>query len=321
MSSATPASHATLETALRRALTDGELDLAPPGTGRRAERWARLLEFGRRDLPFARMAEAHTDAVAMLHEAGRPAPAGTLYGVWAAEDPAFQLTLSETGPGRPELVLSGRKAFCTGASLVDRALVTVGQHERSVLVDVDVRAGGVSFDDSLWQTPAFEKTHTATARFDCPVQPSDLVGPPGWYLERVGFWHGACGPAACWAGGAIGLVDDAHRVAATKAQNPHLLAQLGALAALEWEMRAILDAAGRGMDADRHHPLRAMQRALCLRHTVERAVSQIVDLYGRAMGPQRLISAAIAQRTSEVQLYVRQHHGERDLEALGRSFL
>ena len=38
------------------------------------------------------------------------------------------------------------------------------------------------------------------------------MGTPGWYVERNGFWHGAVGPAACWAGRAAGLVDAAHVV-------------------------------------------------------------------------------------------------------------
>jgi hypothetical protein len=43
---------------------------------------------------------------------------------------------------------------------------------------------------------------------DLDVGEGDEVGEPGWYLDRVGFWHGVW-PAACWAGGAIGLADQA----------------------------------------------------------------------------------------------------------------
>jgi hypothetical protein len=56
-----------------------------------------------------------------------------------------------------------------------------------------------------------------------------------------------------------------------------------------------------------------------LRHNVERAATAIVDLYGRALGPRPLIqNPAIVRRVGELQLYVRQHHDEHDLEAIGR---
>ena len=35
----------------------------------------------------------------------------------------------------------------------------------------------------------------------------DMVASDDWYLERAGFWHGAGGVAACWAGCAAGLVE------------------------------------------------------------------------------------------------------------------
>jgi hypothetical protein len=43
-----------------------------------------------------------------------------------------------------------------------------------------------------------------------------------WYLTRPGFWHGALGPAACWAGGAIGLID---AVCTLNKRDPHYIRQ------------------------------------------------------------------------------------------------
>ena len=59
------------------------------------------------------------------------------------------------------------------------------------------------------------------------ITEADIIGGPGWYLDRPGFWHGACGPAACWASGAIELVDFAMR---QKREDAHTLAHLGAIA-------------------------------------------------------------------------------------------
>ena len=388
-----------LEAELRRRVATGELSLPDPASGRTDERHVRLLELGRDDLQIARMAEAHTDALSILHEAGRHEVPGALYGVWAAEDPACELHLLETGgpglvaarltpspgglearlflddaaerpfatyltclealpgldqggpvawgalekkrawiepvlvpgparrldlaatPQRPgQLVLTGTKAFCTGGTIVDRALVTVRRDSSVYLIDLDARQADIAFDDCRWRTTAFAATVTSVARFDAvSVTAEDIVGPPGWYLERVGFWHGACGPAACWAGGAIGLVDHAVGSAVNKPSDPHRDAQLGALAALRWQLQVMVEAAGCEIDLDRHDTSTAMRRALMLRHNVERAATTIVDLFGRALGPRPLIEdEAVVRRVGELQIYVRQHHDEHDLESIGR---
>lgn len=311
----------SFEGELRRQWASGLFDLPDPAGGRTAERLHRLVEIGRADLQVARVAEAHTDALAILHEAGRTEAATALYGVWAAEDPSCELRLLDH-PGRPGVfVLSGTKAFCTGATIVDRALVTVRRDGASWLLDLDVRNDRVSFDSSGWRTAAFGETLTSVGAFhDFALTDAQIVGPPGWYLDRVGFWHGACGPAACWAGGAIGLVDQGIAGAARKPADPHRDAQLGALAAHRWQLRAMLEAAGREVD---QHPCdgpAAMQRALMLRHNVERAATHVIDLIGRALGPRPLIQDPdIVRRVAELQLYIRQHHDEHDLESVGRS--
>jgi alkylation response protein AidB-like acyl-CoA dehydrogenase len=310
-----------LEGELRRQLQAGVLSLPDPASGHTADRHRRLTEIGRADLRVARIAEAHTDAVSILHEAGRREAPGKLYGVWAAEDPSCDLLLVDGDGATSAYVLTGTKAFCTGATIVDRALVTVRREGIAHLLDLDVRDARVTFDNTGWRTPAFAETLTAVATFDdLEVAADDVVGAPGWYLDRVGFWHGACGPAACWAGGAIGLVDQTIECGMRKGPDPHRDAQLGALAGLRWQLLAVLDVAGREIDSDPCDVTAAMQRALMLRHTVERAATAIIDLAGRAMGPRPLIQdPEIVRRVGELQLYIRQHHDEHDLESVGRS--
>ena len=309
-----------LECEFRRQVASGVLTLPDPARGHTAERHARLLEVGRADLQIARVAEAHTDAISILHEAGRSEVSAALYGVWAAEDSACQLDLVERPGQSGGFVLTGTKAFCTGAAMLDRALVTVRRDACAYLVDIDLRDEHVTFDDSGWRTPAFSATSTSVATFhDYRVSEADIVGRPGWYLDRVGFWHGACGPAACWAGGAIGLVDHAIGAAGLKPADPHRDAQVGALAALRWQLESLVETAGREIDLQPDDTSAAMQRALMLRHSVERAATAIVDLYGRALGPRPLIQdAEVIRRVSEVLLYIRQHHDEHDLESIGR---
>jgi alkylation response protein AidB-like acyl-CoA dehydrogenase len=289
-----------------------------PGSGRTPERHRRLMQLGREDLSLARLAEAHWDAVAILAEAGRTPCEGAVYGVWAAEMPGKALELTPDGEG---YTISGTKMFCSGAGLIDRALITAGRQ----LVDIDLRHhavqdenGQLYLETAGWHTSAFALTNTATATFrGVPVEKDDLIGKAGFYLSRPGFWHGACGPAACWAGGAAGLVDWAMQ---QRRDDPHTLAHLGAMRSELWALEAVLDTAGREIDAEPQDADAAHVRALTVRHLVERACTDILRRLARAYGPHPLAFVGpVSQRYQELDLYVRQSHAERDLEALGRA--
>jgi len=287
-----------------------------PGAGHTSERHRRLMEVGREDLSLARLAEAHWDAVAILAEAGREAEADTIYGVWASEKASQELSLHQNGD---QFLIEGSKMFCSGAGLVERALVTVS-FPKSQLVDVDLRINpnSVLFDHSQWKATAFFETKTASALFrNARISSDDLIGEPQWYLQRPGFWHGACGPAACWAGGAAGLLD----YALNQTRNdPHTLAHLGAMHASVWALASYLDVAGREIDTTNHDYEVALIRALTVRHLVEQACTDVLRRLPRAYGPHPLaINESVTRRYQELDLYLRQSHAERDLEALGAS--
>ena len=275
-----------------------------------------------------RVAEAHLDAVTILREAGRTPAAGCLYGVWASEAPRAQLHLTATSTGS---VIHGTKAFCTGVGLVDRALVTAvadGGHpdaasrgnERVLLVDLDARDPSWVVDPGGWSTPAFAETNTATVHLDgVAIDDAQLVGPPGWYLDRLGFWHGALAPAACWAGGAMGLADHCRATGRGRDLDEHTLAHLGVIDSARWELDLALGAAGAAIDAAPHDAEVAQLTAARTRTLIERAVALVVDQAMRAFGPRLLAHDEwAARRIAELQLYVRQHHGARDHATLGR---
>jgi hypothetical protein len=136
-------------------------------------------------------------------------------------------------------------------------------------------------------------------------------------LQRPGFWHGACGPAACWAGGAAGLVDYAKE---QSREDPHTLAHLGAMHAAIWGRRSFLDTAGHEIDAAPRECQKALVLALTVRHLVEQASTDVLRRLARAYGPRPLaMDETITRRYQELDLYLRQSHAERDLEALGRT--
>ncbi len=286
-----------------------------PAAGDSAGRHQRLFDVAREDLTLAKLAEAHWDAVAILAEADRRPVAGALYGVWASEIPGQALALTETQEG---FTLSGAKQFCSGIGLVDRALVTTGGPAPQ-LIDLDLRANGdrIVADLSSWQVQAFAATRTGGLRLEgATLTRNELVGSPGWYLTRAGFWHGACGPAACWAGGVAGLVDYA---IASRRDDPHTLAHLAAMQADQWALQSLLRQAGREMDEAPDDQFGAQVHALQLRHLVEQLCTDVLRRFARAYGPQPLsMNEPVSRRYAEADLYLRQSHAERDLEHLAR---
>ncbi len=306
-----------VESDLRALLARGELELSDPGCGHTSDRLLALFDLARaHHVSVARLAEAHTDAVAILHEAGRQPVPAALYGVWASAGPD-DVHVRTAADGLQHL--QGVKPFASGLRLVDRALVTVIDEPSGdrLLYDVALDHPTVRSNTDQWICDALRDSATGATEFvDHHVAPDDVVGEPGWYLARVGFWHGACAPAACWAGAVTGLLDAAEDLVD---DDPHRRAHLGALRADTWTMRAVLSEAGRQIDEYTDDIERARSRAYAVRHTVERLSNDVLDRFGRAFGPRPFTTdAAVSQRWADSHLYLRQHHGERDLAELGR---
>jgi hypothetical protein len=283
-----------------------------PGAGNTPARHHALLNWGAMDLSFARIAEAHTDAVAILAECGRSPRRGALYGVWASDAPPSRVTCERAG--RDEWILNGIKQFCSGADFVDAALVTARHEDGVYLFDLSVKEAQVCVRPSAWASPAFADTATTAVEFNALVVSDRCrLGESGWYLDRSGFWHGSVGPAACWAGGAKSLIDAA---AALNRRDAYSLAHVGALQASGWGLNAILEQAGREMDPhDTSNTART--RGLKVRHLIERTCSEVLDRFARATGPHLLAyDPKVIRQHQALTLYIRQCHGERDLAGI-----
>jgi alkylation response protein AidB-like acyl-CoA dehydrogenase len=304
----------SLQDLLAQVRATGELALPFPGQGATPLRHTALRRWGAKDLSLARIAEAHTDALAILAEAGQSARPGRLYGVWASDGPAGLLTYTRLANG--DWVLRGTKQFCSGASFLEAALVTAHGEAGILLLDVALDDAGIRPQPSRWENAAMADTETAAVDFDdVQVPAARVVGDPNWYLSRPGFWHGAIGPAACWAGGALSLIEAAAKLAR---KDPHSRAQVGALQALGWALSAYLDRSGEEIDADPEDKTgEARVRALKVRHLIERTCTEVLDRFGRATGPQLLAhDAHVARQHGALTLYIRQCHAERDLETI-----
>jgi alkylation response protein AidB-like acyl-CoA dehydrogenase len=297
-----------------RAFTVNDQPALPlPGAGRTPERHRALAEWGRTDLSMARIGEAHCDAVAILAEAGHLPRRETLYGVWASDGPQSRVTAEPIEGNKWRL--DGIKQYCSGATFISAALVTAHFEGGVLLFDLALDDCRVRALPSTWETPAFADTATGPVSFDGVVVASGrLLGGSNWYLTRPGFWHGALGPAACWAGGAMSLVDAA---AGLRRRDPHSRAHVGALLAASWGLNAVVDQAGREIDDPTDRAALARVRALKVRHLTEQACTDVLTRFGRATGPQLLAhDAQIARQHMALTLYIRQCHAERDLETI-----
>jgi alkylation response protein AidB-like acyl-CoA dehydrogenase len=294
----------------------GLLGLPLPGEGQTWRRLEALARLGELDLTVGRLAEAHCDALAILAELtpGR-ADLGGVWAVWAAEPPTARVSAERSGDGG--WMLSGRKAWCSGAGIADRALVTAHGDDGPRLFAVDLHDPGARPVDDGWPAPALAGTDTRSVDFaDLPADP---VGGVGDYVDRRGFWLGATGVAAVWYGGAVGV---ATRLLAT-GQSRRLgdidRAHLGAVTAALAGGRGVLAAAATAWDAERAMPLGASEvLARSARAVVEDAATAVIDHVGRALGPAPLaLAGPHARRVADLQLYLRQSHAERDLAELG----
>jgi alkylation response protein AidB-like acyl-CoA dehydrogenase len=302
---------------VRHWLDAGRLRLPLPGGGETLARWQRLAELTEDDIVAGRLAEAHIDAVAILAELGSGATrSGELWGVWAAESADAVLTASVRGDN---VSLSGTKPWCSGAGLCSNALVTARLEDgKRALFAVSLTGAGVRPLPSTWWNPGMAGSDTRSVQF--AAAPAVMVGDPGDYLNRPGFWHGAIGVAACWLGGARAVAAPLYQRCGADSADPHTLAHLGAVDAALAAATAVLTAAAAQIDADPFDQSGTAQLlARRVRAVVEHAVDEAITRSGRALGPGPLVQdAAHARRVADLTVYVRQSHAERDLEVLGR---
>lgn len=319
------------DAAARAALVDGDarsalalaLDLgetAPlPGAGRTNELFELLGAVAAADLTAARIVEAHLDARAILIEAGRPAPVGG-WGVFAAEGPGVRLEARES---QGVFSLHGTKPWCSVAGLLQGALVTAhtGESTRR-LFQVNLEDPGVHVHKDGWAAVGLVGVPSTPVDFDDVI--AMPVGGDGWYLERQGFAWGGIGVAACWLGGAVGVARRLWSGAASTDREADQIAlmHLGAVDAALFAGKAVLADAADRIDSGRAIGVDGALLAARVRAVVAGIVDDVVRRAGHSLGPAPLAQEnEHARRVADLELYVRQHHAERDEASLGRRLL
>lgn len=293
-----------------------------PGAGATRDLWEALATIAAHDLGAVRAVEPHLDAVAILTQAGLTQAGVThagisvpdgAWGVFAAEGGGDPLTATHHDGS---IQLTGTKPWCSLAGRLDHALVTaLSPDGASGLYSVSLAHPGVAVVPDTWVARGLREIPSGPVRFS--RVPAEKVGEPGWYLARPGFAWGGIGVAACWYGGAVGIARTVFDATATR-RDPFLLAHLGVIDELLQSSRRALLEATQLIDSAEPPDGRILARRVRL--TVARACEEILDRTGHALGPAPLaLDADHAKRVADLQLYVRQHHAERDQASLGEA--
>ena len=144
------------------------------------------------------------------------------------------------------------------------------------------------------------------------------MGDAGWYLERPGFAWGGIGVAAVWFGGAAAAAGLLWSTARTRRPDQVALLHLGACdVVLDGALTALTHAAT-AIDEGRADGEEGRLLAARVRAQVASAAEEVLTRVGHALGPGPLaLDPEHAGRVADLTLYLRQHHAERDLAALG----
>jgi len=188
------------------------------------------------------------------------------------------------------------------------------------LFAVDLRHPSVTADPPEgWVARGLRHLSSGPVRFaGTPARP---IGGPGWYLERPGFAWGGIGVAACWFGGASALCATLRSASAGRGDDLAAL-HVGVADVALHAAGSALRLAAEEVDAGRAVGPAGVLLALRVRAVVAEAAEAVLRQVGHALGPAPLaFDETHARRVADLELYLRQHHGERDLAALGRAVL
>ncbi|MFJ4159934.1 acyl-CoA dehydrogenase [Microbacterium testaceum] len=282
-----------------------------------AARWELLASVAARDVVAARVLEPHLDALSILDEAASAGleiavdPDAT-WGVFAAEGAGLRLEARSDGV---TWTLHGTKPWCLLAAHLSYALVTAWvDDDHRQLFALDLRDPAVTARPGPWHARGLAQVVSAPIDVDGAF--AVPVGEPGWYLRRPGFAHGGVGVSACWWGGAVPLREAVRDAARSERADQLAAMHLGRADVALWAARAALvetagifaagDPAGQGL------------RAARARTVVADTVETVIASAAHALGPLPLTAdEAHARRVADLQVYVRQHHAERDLARIG----
>ena len=335
--------------ALRQMQADGLLTAALPvalgGAGLGTEPGGHLpllrilSAIGGGDLSLARLYEGHINALilvatygssAQIEQAAKDAHAGMLFGVWNTGHPEA-MRLEAAGD---TLRLVGGKTFCSGASVVQRPIITAelpGGGWQMILLRMEAPeiAGSLALDETSWAPLGMEGSGSYTVGFSGGmIARSDLLGAPGDFYRDPLFRGGAVRFAAVHGGATVRLFRMfAEWLDATgRDGDPYQIARLGEMGvraqeAVLWSERAAAMAErGFSLKADKLAAERMVEFAGMMRVAIERGASAVMALIAPGVGARGLLEPHRFERLlRDLTMYLRQPAPDETLAEIGRA--
>lgn len=292
------------------------------------QQWSLLAAVANVDVAAARVLEPHLDALGILREAGDENRGVELGRIGADESSSWGVFAAEGGPSRLRArhgaggwTLHGTKPWCSLAAHLTHALVTAWvDDDTRRLFAVALGRPTVSPHAGPWHSRGLAQIVSAAVDFDGAEAVS--VGEDGWYLNRSGFARGGIGVAACWWGGAAALRGPLLAAAQRDGADQLALVHLARVDTGLWAAREVLNSAAASFDGGHLSRADAGVLAARVRTVVAGAAESALSETARALGPLPLVAdEAHARRVADLQIYLRQHHGERDIARIGRDLV
>lgn len=289
-----------------------------PGDGRTHAYLQALATLGLADAALARAVEPHLDAHAILQQAGVGAlipaigaDAESTWGVYAAHAPGLKLQATQHDD---VWTLTGAKPWCSLAEQLSHAVITAevaGGTQQAFAVRLDSRH--VSIVAAPWVSRGLAAIPSGPIEIE--ALPALPLGDPGWYVQRPGFAWGGIGVAAVWYGIALAFRERMRRHLTERSPDPIALAQFGSVDEGLFTAATCLEYAAAAIDAGADDQALLAQR---VRAVVAGVSEKAMHTAGYLLGPGPLVSEEdYARRVADLGVYLRQHHGQRDLAYLG----
>lgn len=286
--------------------------LPEPASGQTYQRWQIFALIAGFDLSLAKCFESHYDALSILHVLGYENETDEkIWAIWAADGGPATLQVQNG-------LCRGIKRWCSGAEFVEKALISFkNQQGQSQLCIIDLNQPSITIDLTHWQAVGMQGTQTARVNFmETAVK---LIGHPNDYLDRVGFWHGAAGVAACWYGAAVRLVDGLQQ-SCLKTPNHFKKMYLGQLATRLAVTRQYFQYIAQLIDSQ---PKLSHERDVrILRAQAEQSCLEVIEGVGKALGARPFCEQAdFASLMADLPVFIRQSHAAFDDEQIGERCL
>jgi len=283
-----------------------------------------LKDVGKANLSVGRIYEGHINTLYLIHLYATTAQRekwfsgvaenGDVFGIWNTQDQnGINFIDQEDG-----FEIRGCKTFCSGATLVTKALITgnIKTADRDgwqmAIIDMD-KILPTQIDKESWQPLGMKASGSYTVNFSgYHLQEQSLLGLPGIYLKQPYFNGGAIRFAAVQLGGAEAIAEQTinYLKYLNRTDDPFQQLRLSSIMSAVISGRLWLEQAGRNYDAwanEGNHDEDLIAFANMTRVNIEEICLQVMDNSNRCVGARGLMETGnLGRLFRDLTFYLRQ---------------